>query len=96
MLERVRVAPLSLAAYEAMAGEDAVAEVRALAERLRGAGVLHVNATKYGGGVAEILPTLNALMRDAGFATGGGSSPGTRLSSTSRRSTTGCGAWTFR
>ena len=30
--------------------------------------MLHVNATKFGGGVAEILPTLTALMKDAGLA----------------------------
>lgn len=68
MLEQVNVPPLSLAAYEAVAGPDAIAEIRALADPLRGARVLHVNATKYGGGVAEILPTLTALMNDAGLA----------------------------
>jgi trehalose synthase len=67
MLEEVAVPPLSLAAYEGTAGEAAVAEIRRLAEPLRGARVLHVNATKFGGGVAEILPTLTALMRDAGL-----------------------------
>jgi trehalose synthase len=67
MLEQVHVPPLSLADYEPVAGEDAVAEIRRLAEPLKGARVLHVNATKYGGGVAEILPTLTALMVDAGL-----------------------------
>jgi trehalose synthase len=65
--ERVDVAPLSLARYGPVAGEDAIAEIRGLAEPLRGARVLHVNATKFGGGVAEILPTLTALMRDVGL-----------------------------
>ena len=67
MLEEVHVPPLSLAAYGAVAGEEAVAEIRRLAEPLRGARVLHVNATKFGGGVAEILPTLTGLMRDVGL-----------------------------
>lgn len=67
MLERVHVPPLSLSAYEPVAGIDAVEEIRRLAEPLQGARVLHVNATKYGGGVAEILPTLTALMSDAGL-----------------------------
>jgi trehalose synthase len=68
MLEPVHVPPLSLEAYAPHAGEEAVAEVRRLAEPLRGARVLHVNATKFGGGVAELLPTLTALMHDAGLA----------------------------
>ncbi len=67
MLEEVNVPPLSLAAYGEVAGEEAVAEIRRLAEPLRDARVLHVNATKFGGGVAEILPTLTALMRDVGL-----------------------------
>ncbi len=67
MLEAVSVPPLSLDAYIGPAGEDAVAEIRRLAEPLRGARVLHVNATRFGGGVAEILPTLTGLMRDAGL-----------------------------
>jgi trehalose synthase len=67
MLEQVQVPPLSLASYEPVAGEEEVAEIRRLAEPLRGARVLHVNATKFGGGVAEILPTLTALMRDVGI-----------------------------
>ena len=67
MLEHVPVPPLSLAAYELPAGEEAVAEVRRLAEPLRDARVLHVNATRFGGGVAEILPTLTGLMVDVGL-----------------------------
>ena len=67
MLEHVAVPPLSLDAYAPVAGDDAVAEIRSLAADLQGARVLHVNATKFGGGVAEILPTLTALMRDAGL-----------------------------
>jgi trehalose synthase len=67
MLEQVTVPPLSLDAYAPQAGDDAVAEIRRLAAPLRDARVLHVNATKFGGGVAEILPTLTALMRDAGL-----------------------------
>ena len=67
MFEQVTVPPLSLAAYEPVAGSDAITEIRQLAGPLRGARVLHVNATRYGGGVAEILPTLTALMTDAGL-----------------------------
>jgi trehalose synthase len=67
MFDAVQVPPLRLDAYEPVAGEEAIAEIRRLAAPLRGARVLHVNATSYGGGVAELLPTLTALMRDAGL-----------------------------
>jgi trehalose synthase len=46
-----------------------VDEIRELAENLAGARVLHVNATSFGGGVAEILYTLVPLMRDIGLET---------------------------
>ena len=67
MLEEVNVPPLSLDAYADVAGEEAVDEIRRLAAPLRDARVLHVNATKFGGGVAEILPTLAGLMHDVGL-----------------------------
>jgi trehalose synthase len=44
-------------------------QIRALAEPLAGARVLHLSATAFGGGVAEILYTLVPLMRDAGLET---------------------------
>ncbi len=68
MLEQVHVPPLSLRDYAGLAGDEAVEEIRRLAAPLRDARVLHLNATKFGGGVAELLPTLTALMNDAGLA----------------------------
>ena len=44
-----------------------MAEIRELAEPLQGKRVLHVNATAFGGGVAEILYTLVPLMKDVGL-----------------------------
>src|SRR5947199_8359593 len=38
-----------------------------LAEPLQGARVVHVSATSFGGGVAEILYTLVPLMKDVGL-----------------------------
>src|SRR5690349_4935044 len=67
LLEQVAVRPLALDAFASYAGDAAIEEIRRLAAPLRDARVLHVNATKFGGGVAEILPTLTALMRDAGL-----------------------------
>ena len=43
-------------------------EIKDLAEPLQGLRVLHVSATAFGGGVAEILYTLVPLMNDAGIA----------------------------
>ena len=44
-------------------------QMKALAEPLAGKRVLHLSATAFGGGVAEILYTLVPLMRDAGLDT---------------------------
>jgi trehalose synthase len=59
----------SLAEYSAAVGQRVIDEVRELAEPLRGARVLHINATSYGGGVAEILHNLVPLMNDVGLET---------------------------
>ncbi len=53
--------------YRPIIGEEAYAGLKALAEPLRGTRVLHVNATPYGGGVAEMLQVLVPLMNDAGL-----------------------------
>ncbi|RLF12105.1 MAG: glycosyl transferase family 1 [Thermoprotei archaeon] len=52
--------------YELVVGRDEVEEILELAERVRGAKVIHVNATSYGGGVAEILKNLVPLARSVG------------------------------
>jgi trehalose synthase len=58
-----------LSAYADVAGEAAVAHLVQLAALLRGMRVVHVNSTKEGGGVAEILtkmvPLMQALQLDA-------------------------------
>jgi trehalose synthase len=55
-----------LAAYEAVAGLSAVTQLRRLGEKLSGLRVVHVNSTREGGGVAEILEWMVPLMRDVG------------------------------
>ncbi|UCC83886.1 MAG: glycosyltransferase [Gemmatimonadota bacterium] len=60
-MRRVVLAPKSICEYEGLIGEEAVGEIRELAASLRGARVLHVNATAYGDGVAELLPSLVGL-----------------------------------
>jgi len=69
MLQRVHVESKALDGYRTIVGDEEITAIRALAEPLRGARVLHVNATPFGGGVAEILSTLVPLMRDVGIET---------------------------
>jgi trehalose synthase len=52
--------------YRTIIGNE-VDEIKKLAEPLKGKKVLHVNATAYGGGVAEILHNLVPLMRSVGL-----------------------------
>jgi len=67
MLPKVKLEDKSLAAYAPIVGEGAIEGIRQAAEPLRDARVLHVNATAFGGGVAEMLYTLVPLMRDVGL-----------------------------
>jgi trehalose synthase len=67
MLEKVTLAEKKLGAYEQIIGAAKIEEIKRLAEPLKGARVLHINATAFGGGVAEILHTLVPLMRDVGM-----------------------------
>lgn len=53
--------------YAAIAGENVVDQLRQLAGPLRGAKVVHVNSTREGGGVAEILHRLIPLKRELGL-----------------------------
>lgn len=63
----VAVRTKTIAEYADIVGERAIAEIRELVEPMRGARVLHINATAYGGGVAEILHNLVPLMNDIGL-----------------------------
>lgn len=54
----------SLDDYIPPAGDDAVERLREAARSLRGARVLHISSTAFGGGVAELLPTQIAILRD--------------------------------
>lgn len=67
MPSSVPVTPKSIDAYIPYAGEEAIQRIKDLAKPLQGARVLHVNATAYGGGVAEILASLIPMLRDLGI-----------------------------
>ncbi len=56
-----------LEAYARVAGEDVVRQLRQLAAPLKGLKVVHVNSTRLGGGVAEILDKLVPLKRELGL-----------------------------
>lgn len=57
----------TLQPYEGVVGSIVIAQLRQFAKELAGASVVHVNSTKVGGGVAEILAWLIPLMCDLGI-----------------------------
>jgi trehalose synthase len=69
MLQLVNVGHKSLADYATIASRGLMDEIRRLAEPLAGKRVLHLSATAFGGGVAEINYSLIPLMQDAGLET---------------------------
>jgi len=58
-----------LDSYAAVAGEDVIRQLRQLSAPLRGLRVVHVNSTREGGGVAEILNKLIPFKRELGIDT---------------------------
>src|ERR671916_835031 len=69
MLQPVAVGNKVLADYTHIVGRPIIEEIRELAEDLKGTKVVHLSATAFGGGVAEILYTLVPLMKDVGLDT---------------------------
>ncbi len=63
----VPVTPKSIAEYAPIISEQRMRELLQLAEPLQGARVLHLNATAFGGGVAEILNSFIPLLNDLGI-----------------------------
>lgn len=55
--------------YAAVVGDDVIRQLTQLSAPLRGKKVVHVNSTRQGGGVAEILDKLVPLMRELGMDT---------------------------
>jgi len=66
-MHEVNVGRKSLADYRSIVPKDLMAEIDELGAQLAGRQVLHVNATAFGGGVAEILYTLIPLLADVGL-----------------------------
>jgi len=67
ILQSVRVPPKHIDDYIPFVGEERINNLKKLAEPLKNKRVLNLNATAYGGGVAELLKTQVALMDDLGL-----------------------------
>jgi trehalose synthase len=67
MLQQVPTPAKSLGDYAAVVGADAIDRLREIAKPFKGARILNVNSTAFGGGVAELLYTIVPLMRDLGI-----------------------------
>jgi trehalose synthase len=67
VLDRVPLLEKHLDDYAGVVGAEVIDQIRELAKPLQGARVLHVNATAYGGGVAELLATHVPLLRSIGI-----------------------------
>ena len=53
--------------YSKIIGKDEVREIRKYGEFLAGCSIQHINSTRIGGGVAEILENLVPLMEEVGL-----------------------------
>ena len=67
MLHRVDVGIEPLGPYRAIAGDEICDRLERLADRLKGARIMHINATPYGGGVSELLRSEIPLLRGLGL-----------------------------
>jgi trehalose synthase len=67
VLQPVSVGRWSLDSYAEIVPAPILEELRERARALRGARILHVNATAYGGGVSELLRSSVPLLRDLGL-----------------------------
>src|SRR5512134_199079 len=56
-----------LSSYEGIVGSAVIRQLRQLGEKLAGTRVVHVNSTREGGGVAEILEWMIPLMGELGL-----------------------------
>ena len=61
---------VSLKDYEDLVGSALIDNINSLGENLQGYKILHINSTRSGGGVAEILKSLVPLMAEAGLVAG--------------------------
>ncbi|NLZ44741.1 MAG: glycosyl transferase family 1, partial [Clostridia bacterium] len=60
----------SLHDYREIVGDGVLSEIYKKSLKICKKHIVHINSTYQGGGVAEMLPNLVALMNDAGIDTG--------------------------
>lgn len=66
-LDKVEVDKKTLDQYRSQTDKNHIKEIEELGKELEGLKILHLNATAYGGGVAEMLYSLVPLMNDLGI-----------------------------
>jgi trehalose synthase len=67
MLQFVDVGPRSLTDYRGIAPDNLLDDLFSIAKALKGARVVHINATPYGGGVSELLRASVPILNDLGL-----------------------------
>lgn len=66
MLHVDQLRKIQLEDYVGIVGEKRIDSVKALAEKLKGKSVTHINSTSFGGEVAEMLQNLVPILKDVG------------------------------
>lgn len=61
------MAAFSLEDYKGIVGEQEIAEIEKLASWVKGASIVHINSTRFGGGVAELLKNMVPLAKTVGL-----------------------------
>jgi trehalose synthase len=67
MLQFVDVGPRSLSSYRGITPDKLLDDLLRVAKDLKGARVIHINATPYGGGVSELLRSSIPILNDIGL-----------------------------
>ena len=67
MPEKVSLGLKNIDSYRALVGDELIDELKALAQDIEGLRLCYVNATPFGGGVAELLFSFVPLMRSLGI-----------------------------
>ena len=67
--QQMTQSPKRLSEYEGSVDRDILEEVERLSQKLKGLKIVHINSTKLGGGVAEILHSFVPLMNGLGLET---------------------------
>jgi trehalose synthase len=67
MLQKISLAPTQISKYRMVMSREVIDEVEELARDLKGLRLCHINATPFGGGVAELLVSYIPLLKGLGI-----------------------------